>query len=294
MANKEQCLWLGSRQGSRQSSSIQAKTHVLLSSQHPSKEEKPRRNRICREEEPKQGEQGSDLKTFLPAQHLKAWEVGMTFACSQAWPRCWGHREPQERPKWGPGCPATLPLWVVGNSLVLLQGQHRRCSDGSLRWCPGMMPWGDVPSPGNQARETTQVHLLTQAFRSEMLKGGSWSLNHIAIPPIKARIHPRKMLQLLGNLSSVPLCSSLALRMQGLVGNHNSATRKSIWTVQWFLISWLHLTLNNYFHFKGQIPIQFKTPLDFSGIWPPDKMETKETLRVTKKLQKYWKPRGDS
>lgn len=97
-------------------------------------------------------------------QQLKAWEVGTTHPCSQVWPRCWGHREPQERTKWGPGCPATLPLWVVRNNLVLIQGQHCRCPAGSLRWCPKMVPWGDVPSPVNQAREaskhTSQPKLL--------------------------------------------------------------------------------------------------------------------------------------
>lgn len=121
--------------GSRQSSSIQAKTRcVLLSSQHPSEDKKPRRNRICREEEPKQGEQGSDLKTFLTAQHLKAWEVGMTHPCSRVWPRCWEHREPQEETK-----------------------------------------WGDVPSPGNQAmvgpKGTSQPRLLgLRCWREEQLK----------------------------------------------------------------------------------------------------------------------------
>lgn len=153
--------------------------------------------------------------------------------------------------------------------------------DGALGWHakPREPGWG-----------STQMHIPTQAFRVGMLKGSTaeawltqWHLKE------QQEFTPEKCCweKVTGKSSSVPLCSSLAIRMQCLAGNRNSATRKSIWTVQWFLISWLHLTLNNYFHFKGQIPIPFKTPPDFSGIWPSDNMEIKETLRVTKKLQKY-------
>lgn len=166
MANKKQRPWLGSRQGSRRSSSIQAKTRcVLLSSQHPSKEEKPRRNRTLQQRRAKAGRTGPRSWNFFWL-HSSAkpgrlgWPI-LALRCDQGAGDTESPRKGQDGDQGTP--PHTLAVgWVDGNNLRLAQGQECRCQDGGLGW-PAKLREPDHVG--------TQRHFPAQDFRFAMLKG---------------------------------------------------------------------------------------------------------------------------
>lgn len=181
MSKKEQCLWLGSSRGLDNHPAFRQRCVVCFYLPNAPAKKKSQEEIGSAERKGQSRENGAQISKLSWLQSIsKAWEAGMTHPCSQVWPRCWGHRAPWEETKWGHGHPATPT--AGGNNLVLAQGQHCRCSDGSLRWWPKTVPWGDVPRPGNQAivgpKGTSQPRLLgLRCWREEQLKLESHSDN---------------------------------------------------------------------------------------------------------------------
>lgn len=176
MAKKEQCLWLGSNRGLDNHPAFRQRLVVCFYLPNtPAKTKSQEEIGSAEKKSQSRENRAQILKLSWPHSISKPEKLGWpirALGCDQGA----GNTESRRKRKNGDMDIPPLPLWVVGgNNLVLVQGQHCRCSDGSLRWWPKTVPWGDVPRPGNQAvvgpKGTSQPRLLgLRCWREEQLK----------------------------------------------------------------------------------------------------------------------------